>query len=192
MKTQTPAFRTWHVVISGFLQDEGKPTGMVRLWRYLSAEHSGPEVRVELRSWNDNWRQLAELIHRVRPRRDEVAVKIYAYSWGAGFGAMELARQLGRRGLCVEQMVLSDPVYRSRSLPLRWLAMLPVNAISVPDNVRRVAWFRQRRNRPAGHQLAAENPDKTTIEPAVWADSVHQYMDDLQAFHLECERVARS
>ena len=73
------AIAKWHVVISGFLQNEGKPTGMVRLWQMLRL-HSGPEACVELRNWNENWRQFAELIHRVRPLASEPAVQVYAYS----------------------------------------------------------------------------------------------------------------
>ena len=114
----------WHVVISGFLQDEGQPTGMVRLWRLLGERHSAADVRVELRSWNVNWRQLAELIWRMQPGAgrncfDPPRVKVYAYSWGAGWGAMQLARQLRRRGIGVAAMVLSDPVYRSPLLAFR-------------------------------------------------------------------------
>jgi hypothetical protein len=182
----------WHVVIGGFLQDEGRPTGMVRLWRKLDARLSSPGVRVELRNWNDNWRQFAELIWRVQPGDGSVKVGIYAYSWGAGWGAMQLAKCLSRRGVPVAHMVLSDPVYRSPLLPFRWLAFCPWRPIVVPRNVRQVTWFRQRRNRPSGCRLVAEDSQRTTIRPAdgYEADVIHEYMDDLLAFHRMCERTA--
>jgi pimeloyl-ACP methyl ester carboxylesterase len=183
---------TWRVVIGGFLQDQGRPTGMVRLWQTLDAQLSRPGVRVELRNWNDNWRQIAELIWRVLPADGSVRVGIYAYSWGAGWGAMQLARRLSQRGVSVAHMVLSDPVYRSPWLPFRWLAFCPWRPIVVPRNVRKVIWYRQRRNRPAGHRLIAEDAGRTSIFPPDGheADVIHAYMDDLLAFHRECERSA--
>ncbi len=182
--------RAWHIVIGGFLQTEGKPTGMVRLWRRLHQQHAQAGVCVELRAWNENWRDLAELIWRVQPDEEQVVVKVYAYSWGAGWGAMQLARQLARRGVPVAWMVLSDPVYRAPWLLLRWLALVSGRTIRVPTNVRVVHWFRQRTSMPAGHALYAQHKERTIITPAIWAEVSHQYMDDLRLFHHECERVA--
>lgn len=179
----------WHVVISGFLQDEGQPTGMVELWRRLR-KLTGAETCVELRNWNDNWRQFAELIWRMRPYHGKPDVRVYAYSWGAGWGAMQLARQLKRRGINVRVMVLSDPVYRSPWLLLRWLSLGSLAFIVVPDNVQEVLWFRQKVNRPKGHRLVAEDPDRTRIAESKWAEVAHQYMDDLDEFHATCAEVA--
>lgn len=182
--------RHWHIVIGGFRQTEGKPTGMVRLWQRLHELHSQSGAVVELRSWNDNWRDLAELIWRVQPDDEPVVVKVYAYSWGAGWGAMQLARELGRRGVNVAWMVLSDPVYRSPLAITRWLAMVPWRSILVPANVRVVHWFRQRLSLPAGHLLRPVRKERTVITPPVWAEVSHLYMDDLKSFHKEAERVA--
>jgi pimeloyl-ACP methyl ester carboxylesterase len=187
--TEAP-IRSWHVVISGFLQDEGEPTGMVSLWRRLR-RLSDAETCVELRNWNDNWRQFAELIWRMRPADCEPDVRIYAYSYGGGWGAMQLARQLKRRGIGVRVMVLSDPVFRSPWLLLRWLSLVSYAFIVVPDNVRNVIWFRQTTNRPAGHHLIAQNPDRTRIAESKWVEVAHQYMDDLPEFHEACEEEAR-
>jgi len=164
---------------------------MVRLWRWMSEECSRTDTRVELRSWNDNWRQLAELMSRVRPPCDMPAVNVYAHGRGAGYGVMELARQLRRRGISVRQMVLSDPTRRWTGQWLRWLTRTPAAAIEVPDNVVRVVWFR-RRGRPAGGDVVAQDAGRTMIEPEAWSDVPQQYMDDLRAFHLECERTARN
>jgi pimeloyl-ACP methyl ester carboxylesterase len=187
--TEAP-IRAWHVVISGFLQDEGEPTGMVSLWRRLR-KLSDAESCVELRNWNDNWRQFAELIWRMRPQNQEPEVRVYAYSFGAGWGAMQLARQLRRRGIKVRVMVLSDPVFRSPWLVLRWLSLVSYAFIVVPDNVLDVIWFRQKVNRPAGHHLVARDPRRTRINQSTWAEVAHQYMDDLPEFHQACEEAAK-
>lgn len=180
----------WHIVIGGFLQHEGKPTGMVALWRRLQARHAAPGVCIELRCWHDHWSELAELIWRVQPEDEPPVVKVYAYSWGAGFGAMQLARELARRGVPIAWMVLSDPVYRSPCVLFRWLALTPWRTIRVPPNVRAVRWFRQRLSLPAGHDLVAMQKERTAIAPAVWAEVSHAYMDDCRLFHRECERIA--
>lgn len=181
----------WHIVIGGFLQTEGRPTGMVRLWMRLHSLFSSPSSVVLLRSWNDNWSDLAELIWRANRsgQPDRHTVNIYAYSWGAGYGAMELARQLNRRGLRVHTMVLSDPVYRSPLLSFRWLALLQWSTIRVPANVFAVHWFRQNISLPAGHDLKADSPATWLSDPK-WVEVDHQYMDDWRPFHNECERVA--
>jgi hypothetical protein len=180
----------WHIVIGGYRQHEGKPTGMVRLWQTLHERHARPGTCVELRAWNDQWRLLAELIWRLRPDDEPPQVKVYAYSWGAGCGAMRLARELRLRGIAVAAMVLSDPVYRSRSFLTRWLALWPCAAIVVPANVRLVRWFRQEISVPAGHVLRAAERERTHIAPPIWAEVGHQYMDDWRPFHRECERIA--
>ncbi len=177
----------WDIVISGFLQSEGKATGMVALWQLLR-ENAGPSRCVILKSWNDSWSDLAERIRRVGPKRSEPTVCIYAYSWGAGHGAITLAKELRTRGIRVAHMVLCDPVYRSWLISFRWLAMLKSPNITIPDNVNRVSWFRQKKNRPAGHDLHPENG--TQIEAAVWLPLIHQDMDDAPEFHAKCICVA--
>lgn len=178
----------WDIVISGFLQDEGKPTGMVALWQLLR-ENASPTRCVILKSWNDSWSDLAERMRRVGPIGGPT-ICVYAYSWGAGHGAITLARELRTRGLRVAHMVLCDPVYRSRFLSFRWLAMSKAPNITIPGNVNRVDWFRQHENLPAGHDLHPENPKATKIGPAVWLERTHQKMDDAPEFHAECIRVA--
>lgn len=187
---QAGCIRQWHIIIGGFLETEGKPTGMARLWLRLHQLLTPRGACVELRAWNDNWRDMAELIWRLQPEEEPAVIKIYAYSWGAGWGAMQLARHLQRRGLAVGWMVLSDPVYRSPWIITRWLAMAPWRSITVPHNVRVVHWFRQRLSLPAGHTLVAARSDRTVITPPVWAEVAHAYMDDLRVFHRECERIA--
>jgi len=185
--TTTPCIEQWLVVISGFLQDEGQPTGMVDLWAQLHHLHSGPTTRVELRSWDDDWHAVAEFIWRQRPPGNHLDVCLFAYSWG-GPSAMELARQLGRRGISVRRMVLSDPVYRN--LWKLWRVFFRWPTIAVPANVQRVTWFRQHRDWPAGHDLVAEGPD-TQIDPPEVLERGHSYMDESLHFKWACLEAAK-
>ena len=171
----------WHIVISGFMQTEGKPTGMVKLWRIMRL-FTHPSVGVEIRSWCSNWSDMAELIWRCQPDSGAVDVRIYAYSWG-GFSAMLLAKELGERGIDVSAMVLSDPVYRHWYRLGWWRAFVPWRRIVVPPNVRRVWWFRQRENFPRAHGLVAKSKERTLIYEPVLLERFHEYMDDAAAFH---------
>jgi len=179
----------WLICISGFLQTEGTANGVVKLWRRLR-KYAEPTCCVELRSWNDNWNNLAELIWRTKRNGKMPDVRIFAYSWG-GQSSMTLARQLARRGLSVRHMVLSDPVYRPWCWLGRWRAMLPLNRIMVPSNVAEVRWFRQTQNWPRGHDLKAEDTASTIIADAFIEEAVsHSYMDDLDDWHTECDYVS--
>lgn len=192
-----PVIRRWLICISGFLQSEGRLTGMVRLWSNLRSQASA-ETAVELRAWNDNWSDLAELIWRFQPQQsdEEVQVDCFCYSWGCGHGFVELARELRKRGLRIRHAVLSDPVYYSRFCLTRWLALLQgwptwglTPRILVPDNVDRVWWFRQSMNRPAGHSLVPLG-ERTVIEPPQVLACEHAFMDDARYFHDLCGQVA--
>lgn len=187
-----PAVYYWHVVISGFLQREGQPTGMFRLWLDLKdgVGNNGGKTVVELRSWDDNWSDLAEKIWRARPGNVAPKIKIYAYSWG-GASAMILARELRERGIGVDWIVLSDPVYRSRWWSGLWRSMVGNPRIRVPSNVQHVGRFYQRQNWPRGHRLLIESPMLTKVGVSGELELNHQYMDDAETFHCECQRVAR-
>ena len=174
----------WVIVIAGYLQSEGTPNGMIALWRDLHARQAGPSTRVEFRAWDDRPGPLAELIWRLRPRDGVPEVLIAAYSWG-GASAQNLARELGRRGLSVDHMLLSDAVYRHAYWLGNWRALVPWSVIEIPANVERVTWFRQYSDRPQGHDLRAADPSATRIDEAQTFAVSHTYMDDLPAFHYQ-------
>ena len=183
-----PAIDKWLICISGFLQDEGKPTGMVDLWASLHHLHSGPTTRVELRSWDDDWNAVAEFIWRQRPPGNGLDVCIFAYSWG-GPSAMELARQLGRRGISVRRMVLSDPVYRC--LWRLWRVFFRWPTITAYPTIRRVTGFRQHQDWPEGHTVVAADPKLTVIDEPVVLNRGHTFMDDAPEFRLACLYAAQ-
>ena len=180
----------WHIVIPGFLQREGRPTGMEdRVWARLHAELAAPETVVLLREWNTDFRQLAERIWRMRPEYGPPAIGIYAYSWG-GASAVLLCRALRLRGLRVPYLLLCDPVYRHRYWWGQWRAFVPWT-IEIPDNVNHVYWWRQRWNWPHSHQLVAADPDQTRIHEPIDVKATHQYIDDYRPFHAKCLEVGR-
>lgn len=192
--------RHWRFCIAGFLQNEGRPTGISALWHKLHFSLSDPQTRVELKSWRNNWSDVAEWCWRMRngllPE-----VRIVGYSWG-GFSAVMLARELNRRGIPVTQMVLCDPVYRHWYKVGQWRALCPWSKIEIPPNVAEVHWCRQTNPpfkwgrsggwfQPAGHDLVAEVPNQTGIaipgqtlihEPVI-LNCEHSYADDQNEFH---------
>jgi pimeloyl-ACP methyl ester carboxylesterase len=189
-KTCLPAYiARWRILISGFMQHLGEPTGMDALFADLNRRLSSGRTRVELRCWNDRWPNLAEFIWRQRAPNNGADVCIFGYSWG-GASSMILARELGRRGIAVRAMVLTDAVYRNWWLPWRVFCRWP--RIVVPPNVREVFWFRQRNDWPSGHKLVAADPERTAIRPAVLVpDRGHSYMDELPNFRRKCLEVAQ-
>jgi len=182
--------KKWHIVISGFMQSAGKPNGMVALWQKLHAEHAAPGTSVILRSWNDNFWDLAELIWRLRGPHNGTNVKVYGYSWG-GMSAVILARLLGDRGIKIKEMVLSDPVYRHRYWLGQWRAFAPWSKIYIPPNVLNVTWLRQVKNLPRSHCLVADNPSETHISMPRTLSRTHQYMDDAGVFHAAALAASR-
>jgi hypothetical protein len=178
----------WHICIGGFQQHEGEPNGTLNLWQILSHLRS-PKTVVMLREWNADWSALADLIFRASNGRAP-AINIYGYSWGAGYGAMQLARQLGRRGLQVHKMVLADPVYRSRWFLLRWLALRWWPVIRVPANVAEVWSTYQRENHPQAHAMVAADGSKTIIHRPMRVKATHGWMDDHPVYQELCFQAA--
>jgi len=187
-----------HVCISGFTQTEKREHGVYRLAEQLMIDHScGIFHRVWLRTWKDNWSDVAEHIWllRERYRTNAFKVNIYGYSWGAGWGSVQLAKEMRRRGVSVNCLVLSDPVYRHPNLLFRWMALVGRDwwfapRINIPQNVGEVHSFHQRQNRPQGHRLRCLS-DSTIHHPAIEIVSEHEYMDDAKSWHQCCLDEAR-
>lgn len=185
----------YFLCISGFRQTESRLPGTWLLSEKLRAAgySNGSRMRLSHFHWNARWQDKAEEIANVAKHYGQTPrVAVFAYSWGAGFGAMQLAEQLDRRGLAVDKCVLSDPVYRHPFALFRWLALCggseftryhffapPV--IRMPPNIREAWVFRQAMNYPRGHRLAAGGG--TIIHPAVELRRVHGEMDDAPEFH---------
>ncbi len=192
---------TWHKVVAGFLQDEGRLNGCVKLWRNLDIAHGGPDdVRVDFHSWNDNPLAIAEQIWRMRPDGEQPKVYLYAYSWGC-YTATLIAKALERRGIRVCVMVFSDPVYRHYYLAGQWRALVPWTKIWIPGNVEYLYYFYQHEPlfipddkvvvNPRGHACVSKYAQRTKIESEQINGVAHAYMDDLDHFHDKCFEVSR-
>lgn len=192
-----PPIESWHICIAGFRQSVGQLTGIHRVWRRLGRLRS-PTCCVHLAEWNSDFAELAELIHvtgACRVGEPAPRVYVYAYSWGAGRGLLGprrgLAVELRRRGLEVAAAVLADPVYYSRWSICRWLALWGRPRIVVPYSVLEVWWFRQRNDRPRGHELVGPPwDDGGTIHPAEILTTDHAHADEAPAFFWKCLEVA--
>jgi hypothetical protein len=184
---------TVHTVIGGFTQRSSRWHGSLKLNEQLVSELPlGTDTRAWFHRWCDDFDKVAEHIWVLSERYSTSArVCIYAYSWGAGWGAMQFAKALKKRGIPVSVMVLSDPVYRHPRITLRWLALMRSwVAIKVPSNVREVYHFYQREDTPQGHALSPEN-GHTIIHPGIKLVRVHTKMDDAPEWHARSMQEAR-
>lgn len=191
-----------HLVIAGFTQESEDWHGPALLREKICQVLRGKDIslnRVYLYEWHENWAKIAERLSWLRELHEcQIDIGIYAYSWGAGWGAMQLAKQLKYQGETVEHMVLCDPVYRhpyilgnwrafSNAPPLSWV--MGHMDIKVPCNVREVFWYRQEENYPRSHNLVARN-EKTVIHQPVTLRATHQLMDDRPEWHGCCLKQA--
>jgi thioesterase domain-containing protein len=189
MTLHTTPINHWHIVISGFLQREGAPNGMLRLATRLHAERAAADCMVEMRLWHDRMSGLAEKIWLLRPESAPPQIRMYGYSWG-GAAALRLAAELKERGLPVEIIVLTDAVYRHWYWAGNWRSFWPLTRLRVPANVRRVEWFSQRQNWPQGHQIVPLDSEATAVVHRGELGVTHQYMDDAWPFVRRALEVA--
>lgn len=182
---------SWHVCISGFTQRESTFHGMVRLWRNMHAKLESAESVVSLRTWKSRWSDLAEHIWLVQENQGHpIRIAVYAYSFGAGWGLVQFAKQLRRRGMEIDVAVLSDPIYRSPWYSFAWLALTNWRKVTIPSNVKLVRWFYQRQNIPQSQGVVAEDCQRTLIVDGIELKSDHEYCDDSIQFHEACHSAA--
>ena len=193
-----------HVVIPGNMQDIHHWTGSARLVEEIAAEVSNGNpltTRVFLYPWHANWRRVATRIWWLGEyHQKRVAVNIYGYSWGGGWGSKRLAYELSWLGVDVHNMTLADPIYRhwyplgnwrvfTNHWSLKWLfGDLP---IKIPCNVKRVRWTRQQVSYPRAHKLVADC-ESTIIDTPELLNVSHLVMDEHPAYHRLALEAARS
>ena len=176
----------------GFTEDFMERTGTELVWDEIRLL-AGPDVWVLTpREWNCDTTKLARLIARNTDGGTRIVLS--GYSWGAGYGFLRMVRALAKLNRGVYDAVLVDPVIRWRFTPNRpkWLAaatnplsMVGITEfgrelfpIKIPASVRRVRYFRQREDVPAGRKLVAKDPKMTLINPAKWIQTGHGSIDD--------------
>lgn len=178
----------WITCVSGFLRDRSRITGTVRLWLDLS-QHRDAQTETLLLNWSDDPREYASLIWAASQEMSDYP-QVYAigYSWG-GQTALNFCRELGRRGIPVEAVVLADAVYRHWWMFRRWTSLVRWKALYVPSNVRQVWWYRQRQVMPMGHDVLPESTRHTLVHEPVTLDVDHSYLDDHPEFHRHCHAL---
>ena len=154
---------------------------MVGIWNDIKEQVNGDlQTQVELRTWDDNFDALAELISRFKGD-SKPRIYIYAYSWGVGKGALKLCKALRKRDLEVKLVVSIDGVYRSKFLTFRWLALTDRVEIQFPRGVREIVSFRQKTTLPYGHVILRKMGKGTFnfVEITTrWLQWSHQYIDN--------------
>ncbi len=178
------------IPIMGFRESVRRITGIERIWHAVRPS-AGPAVWViHPQRWNLDHRDLAGLI--ARNADPSARIVIVGHSWGIGWGAMRLARALGRFGMEISDIVSADGIYRSPLLPA-WLPLNPVSLgrmfrprIRVPANVRRIHAFVQRRSIPSGSGFRVG--PRTSVGVTV-VDAPHGRVDELDSFRELALRV---
>jgi len=204
----------WHFFISGATQNRQQSTGLQKAW--LDAKINDKPGYVEkltktcffpVLPWNYDWYTLARFIQinsqyiSNEPKWPESPlINIYGYSWGAGYGAIQLATYLQSVAQYdIQNMVLTDPVYCSSSRFMRWRAVFTSRfhitrkfapKITIPSNVLSVHWSRQFNNWPRAHALYSLPHAKTVIHPPNLESSlIHSQMDESFWFQSKVQEL---
>lgn len=184
--------------IGGFTQDTHTENGMIKLSERLreNGHSDGFDKRVLFYRWDSNWHRVAEYNFIISEMYTEhLTICIFAYSWGAGWGAIQLAKHLQKTGLDVRVMVLCDPVYRHPNILLKWFSLFGRDwnfnpTITIPLNVEEVFSFHQRQNIPQGHKILVQG--QTILHPSYHIKNmIHQKMDSSWIFQGTCMEIAR-
>lgn len=182
---ETPAIHTWHLVIGGFRQTAGEPTGMQSLFKTMHHRFSGRGIQVLPLEWNSRFDDVAELIRWTSSGAARTRITMASYSWGTT-GARNLSRELNKRGFKVQSLVSSDGVYRHGYWAGQWRALVPWSTIYMPSNVKEVEYYIQRDDLLLkGHKIepVPGNATPKVCRPIVLDGRVHSFMDESEEFH---------
>jgi pimeloyl-ACP methyl ester carboxylesterase len=176
------------IVRSGFTQHKGSAgSGCTGLYAKLRYEFSGQQTLVMLEPWKGNTDHTAEFVYRLGRKGPPPNVAIFGYSWGCGFGFVQLAKSLQRLGIDVKSAVLCDPVLHHGFM--KWRAFMPWRPIWIPSNVDEVWKFYQTKNMPRGHKLKRTSRF-TIMQTPVKLNAKHSEMDNQSEWHDKCLEVA--
>lgn len=179
-----PAITKRVIVIGGFLQCRWS-SGITEIQRAIDSEnHLNEHVAVTSHDWDERWPLFVDHIVRTGPfPLKHLDIRIIAYSWGVGYGAVTLARLLQARGISVRRLASCDGVYYSRWA--RWRALcspvLGIPRIVLPANIKRVDYLRQESNWPRGHFFTTTNGTEL-VDRGVLKGRTHQDCDNSPEF----------
>lgn len=181
-------------IIPGFKQHYGSRTLLWHLWRSLEGQLNQPYQTVQVRLWDNDWRNEAKFVamsSKGCPTRD-LKVIIVGYSWGAGWGAIQFAKRLAKHSIGVRKMCLIDPVYRHWYPWGNWRAYFPDIPITIPSNVDSVTWWRQTAECLRGHKIRRSSPNTELCEAGVFESVLHRQMDDKASVIQDCYDIIAS
>lgn len=194
------------ICISGFRQSAKYRSGSEKL-RLELQQFNCLHTHVSVEDWNTDWEAYVSRIVRLGPRDVSCFdIRVFAYSWGVGYGFVQLAKYLAMEGIHVKGAVLCDGVYHP-NYALRFLnwfgAFRAIDmtsnlsrkvfgepVIEVPWNVDNVWWMRQTRDYVHGHKIVAAENSNTMIFQAPNLVCSHAAADDHQEYHRMAVEVA--
>ena len=171
----------WNIFIGGLLQDEYEPHGIFRLYDRVN-ELDKYNAYCEFYTWDENWKAIARKIFLLSKLHKRIPIiKICAYSWGT-WGAKQLTKYLGHFGFTVTDLLMVDPVYKMKYVPI--LTLFSKN-VYMPANIEHIAYYKQENKWPKGHDVYQENSYSYDFIPPIKIipDFNHEGMDDLSEFH---------
>lgn len=181
----------WIILFCGFLGNEGKPSGMMRLWNH--AHHTvhrnslNDSTVVLFRTWRADVDALAEWVWRLRPVDGPPDVAAIGHSFG-GMTACDFADALGCRGLRTNRLGLCDAVRRHKHFAGNWRAFFPFIPIVIPNTVDHAWEFAQETNWPCGHNIVTKAP--TVFHGRHLLPNVtHAYIDDHRVFQAKARKI---
>ncbi len=171
----------WIICFAGFGQNAGRLTGIERLQDALRREYADDDTVVLLKSWDDNAEHLVERICNRRPKEKPPEVVVIGYSLG-GWKAVEFCNEAIKKDVVVESLFLCDAVWKSRFPFLLWLSYFWPLELVVNSGVKRLAIWRQIRDRPTGSAIRFSQATKLIKPTYVTRMTGHSDMDDLADF----------
>lgn len=197
----------WLIFIGGFMQNrELAIYGMCGMAKEALQRYQKRGVYVDFEPWNTDWNATAEWIFRWSGG-SQPNIMVVSYSWGSGWGFLELAEYLSRRQIFINVAVANDAV---RHVGGWWghycglsqvCAYLPFWRLEKPSNVQRFEWFVQGRNRAwrrdwnrretwlRGHKWFEENGTECPARHLVPL-ATHRNMDDSRDFRKRVFELA--
>ncbi len=161
--TMSKPVTDWLIFIGGFMQDRSLAvSGMCGMAHEARDRYKGRGVEVTYEPWKSDWKSFAEWVFRwsrfdrSSPDNSEPVpptIIVAAYSWGAGWGLLQLASHLAVRGLHINVAIACDGV---RHIGWGWshtlgisqaLAYLPFWKLQKPESIDELHWLRQSRRR---------------------------------------------
>jgi len=163
----------WIICLNGYSQGDRQRTGVGRIYRDILSTCACPDTFLSLSSWRDDMSAVADNIMEWGVHKPEVV--IIGYSYG-GWTSVLLCRELAKREIDVQDLVLIDAVWRPWQRVASFRSLFDGASIVIPPSVYRVLSWTQKVNKPSGHPVKVDET-RTTIDQRSLVVA-HAYADD--------------